>query len=356
MSATDAPRLLIKQIYHELKNKIISGEYPPGSLAPDIKLLQAEYSAGRAPVVAALELLAAEKMLIRNSAQFLVADFNCGEEQAPHKLKYVAVILAEIDDFSQVVLNRLEVECRMRNLELLIYRHEADNELQRRQYERASMHRRTLLALFPGGPYCSWLQNSPHIGRTILVDEAIPGAKAPQIISDDDNGMFKLTRYLIDLGHRHIAHLCAEGCSSGYIRHFGYRRALENSGLKYDPTMVNNGKFQMQASAAAFEQLLKAHPEITACLCANDYSALGAIEAMRKLGLTPGKDISITGYGNFAIGEAIGLTTVDQQIGKICNQIAFMFDQYRNQGRMPAGIYPAPTELVIRGSCASPAR
>ena len=353
MSETDTAKLLVKQIYHDLKNKIISGEYNPGEFMPDSKKLQAQYGASLPAVKDALELLAGEKMLIRNSPQFKVNDFS-QDDQTPHKLKYVAVVIAEIDDYSQIVFNRLEVECRKRDLELLFYRHEMDNDLQRRQYERASLHKNTVIVLFPNGPYCNWLQSSPHIGRTIIVDEAIPGAKAPQIISDDDNGMYKLTKYLVELGHRHIAHICAEDRSTGYIRHFGYRRALEASGLKYDPTMVNNGRFQIKASITAFEQLLKAHPEITACLCANDYSALGAIEAMRKLKLVPGKDISLTGYGNFAVSEAIDLTTVDQQTGKICNQIAFMIDQYRISGRMPQGIYPVPTELVIRGSCVSP--
>ncbi len=353
MSGIDTKKLLVKQIYHDLKNKIISGEYQPGELMPGLKKLQAQYETSLPVINEALELLAAEKMLIRNSPNFRVNDL-AQEDQLPHKLKYIAVVIAEIDDFSQIVFNRLEVECRKRNLELLFYRHEMNNELQRQQYDRASLHKNTVIVLFPNGPYCSWLQTSPHIGRTIIVDEAIPGAKAPQIISDDDNGMFKLTKYLVELGHRHIAHICAEDRSSGYIRHFGYRRALETSGLKYDPSMVNNGKFQIQASMIAFEQLLKAHPETTACLCANDYSALGAIEAMRKLKLTPGKDISLTGYGNFAVSEAIDLTTVDQQTGKICNQIAYMIDQYRNSGKMPQGIYPVPTELVIRGSCVSP--
>ena len=355
MPETDAKKLLIKQIYHDLKNKIISGEYRPGELMPGQKELEAQYNVSFPEIKEALNLLTAEKMLVHNSPEFKVCDPG-REEQLPHKLKYIAVVISEIDDYSQIVFNRLEVECRRRDLELLFYRHEMDNDLQRLQYERASLHKDTLIVLFPGGPYCSWLQSSPHTGRTIIVDEAIPGVKAPQIISDDDNGMYKLTKYLVELGHRHIAHLCAEDRSTGYIRHFGYRRGLEDSGLKYDPTMVNNGKFQIQASIAAFEQLLKAHPEITACLCANDYSALGAIEAMRKLNLTPGKDISLTGYGNFAVSEAIDLTTVDQQTGKICTQIAYMIDQYRSNGKMPQGIYPVPTELVIRGSCASPKR
>jgi DNA-binding LacI/PurR family transcriptional regulator len=353
MSETETKKLQVMQIYHDLKNKIISGEYHPGGLIPGLKKLREQYDVSLPAINEALELLTEEKMLIRNSPQFKVSDFN-HEDQLPHKLKYIAVVIAEIDDYSQIVFNRLEVECRKRDLELLFYRHEMDNDLQRRQYERASLHRNTVIVLFPNGPYCSWLQNSPHINRTIIVDEAIPGAKAPQIISDDDNGMYKLTKYLIELGHRNIAHICAEDRSTGYIRHFGYRRALEAAGLKYDSTMVNNGRFQIQASITAFEQLLKAHPEITACLCANDYSALGAIEAMRKLNLTPGKDISLTGYGNFAISEAIDLTTVDQQTGKICNQIAYMIDQYRNSGKMPQGIYPVPTELVIRGSCVKP--
>lgn len=290
------------------------------------------------------------KLLINNTSKLKLNNHS----QKPHKLKYIAVIISEIDDFYQEVFNKLESECRARDLELLFYRHEMNNELQLRQYERAALHKNTLLVIFPNGPYCSWLQSSLHIGRTIIVDEAIPGAKAPQIISDDDSGMYKLTKYLIELGHKHIAHICADDRSSGYIRHFGYRRALEAAGLKYDPSMVNNGKYQMRASMTAFEQLMKAHPEITACLCANDYSALGAIEAMRKLKMLPDNRVSLTGYGNFAISEAIDLTTVDQQINKICRQIAYMIDQYKNNGKMPAGIYPIPTELVIRGSCVKP--
>ena len=130
MSGIDTKKLLVKQIYHDLKNKIISGEYQPGELMPGLKKLQAQYETSLPVINEALELLAAEKMLIRNSPNFRVNDL-AQEDQLPHKLKYIAVVIAEIDDFSQIVFNRLEVECRKRNLELLFYRHEMNNELQR---------------------------------------------------------------------------------------------------------------------------------------------------------------------------------------------------------------------------------
>jgi LacI family transcriptional regulator len=79
----------------------------------------------------------------------------------------------------------------------------------------------------------------------------------------------------------------------------------------------------------AFGRWLEANPSATAVICHNDMGAFGALEAMKRRGLKPGKDLSIVGYDNVeergpVPAETPILTTVDNptdRIGRRCAEV-----------------------------------
>jgi LacI family transcriptional regulator len=77
----------------------------------------------------------------------------------------------------------------------------------------------------------------------------------------------------------------------------------------------------------AMRQWLDRGPVATALVCFNDYVALGASDAMRERGLTPGREISLTGYDNIeqrgpAPVEHPVLTTLDNPTDRIGRRMA----------------------------------
>ena len=99
-------------------------------------------------------------------------------------------------------------------------------------------------------------------------------------------------------------------------------------------------------------RLLDQHPELTAVFAVNDFTALGAMIALRKRGLEPGRDVAVVGYNDVDIAPAAELTTVrcphDQMESIALRQLLDLV-----QGRSAHSIRLSP-ELVVRGSWGPP--
>ena len=90
------------------------------------------------------------------------------------------------------------------------------------------------------------------------------------------------TRHLIDLGHRRIAHVTERLHEPGTRRDRidGYRRALAEAGLAFDPSLVLTTENTMAGASRAIGQLLDLGTRRpTAAFMYNDQMAVGALHA-----------------------------------------------------------------------------
>lgn len=137
--------------------------------------------------------------------------------------------------------------------------------------------------------------------------------------------MKTMTNSLIELGHRRIAFITGlfefESASN---RFEGYKAALANAGIPFDPTLVKYGNWQMETAVTLTTELLS-HPEPpSAIVCSNDLSALGAYRAIHAAGLHIPDDVSVTGFDDIPIVANIEppLTTVRQSSPEMGYQAA----------------------------------
>ena len=86
----------------------------------------------------------------------------------------------------------------------------------------------------------------------------------------------------------------------------------------------------------------------------NDFTALGAIVALREHGLEPGRDVAVVGYNDVDIAAAAELTTVRCPHGQM-GSIALRLLLDIVHGRTVRSIRLAP-ELVVRDSSSHPPR
>lgn len=115
------------------------------------------------------------------------------------------------------------------------------------------------------------------------------------------------TQHLLSLGHRHILHVTHPYRESIRRRIDGFRNALEEAGIDFDPErhLVDLGSPQ-NISLAARDIVLKRLQDgdiPTAMFCMNDMVALGAMQAAQSMGLSVPDDISIVGFDGLALGE-----------------------------------------------------
>ena len=112
------------------------------------------------------------------------------------------------------------------------------------------------------------------------------------------------TDHLLNAGHRRIGYINGEPWQdAARDRLKGYRTALATADLPFAPELVRDGDW---SSGTGFEQTLSLMREPnppTAIFCANDLMALGAIEALKQLGLRVPEDVSVLGYDDQEIAR-----------------------------------------------------
>jgi len=128
----------------------------------------------------------------------------------------------------------------------------------------------------------------------------------------------RMVQYLIERGHRRIAHFAGDDYYQSAIdRVAGYRLALEDAGIEFDPRLVFPGRYDYESGyERAMEHGAWLAGNVTALFCANDYVGLGAWTALDSQGISVPETISIAGIDgiNFGPTQKIHLTTMDQDL------------------------------------------
>lgn len=192
----------------------------------------------------------------------------------------------------------------------------------------------------------------------VAVDPHVGGAsELPTILAQNVEGARAATEHLIGLGHRRIGFLAGRpDLESARNREAGYRGALDDAGIEFDPDLVRIGGFTDEGAFEPARELLQLDDRPSAVFAANDLSAIGLLRAAESLGLTVPDDLSVVGFDNIPESALTDppLTTVDQSIqaqgeAAVRMLIDLIEQPDRSAGREPAHI-TMPTRLVERRS------
>ena len=163
------------------------------------------------------------------------------------------------------------------------------------------------------------------------------------VYADDEAGAAAATSYLLDLGHRRIAHVTGMEYEGHLLRRRAYETAMRNAGLK-PQTVVAQGYSQVAAERTA-RSILNVADRPTAVFAHNDEMAFG---------LRIPQDLSLVGYDNSRVARlhGIDLTSVDQdarRLGRDAGAAALARMRQENAPVLDARHKP---DLVVRGSTA----
>lgn len=185
-----------------------------------------------------------------------------------------------------------------------------------------------------------------------------PSARHPCIGFDNRAAAIRITRHLLDLGHREFAMIAgiAAGNERARERMEGVRDALAERGLGLGPGRLVEKPYALGGGREGMRELLQAAPRPTAVICGNDVIAIGALAECHALGLAVPGEISLTGFDDMEIAAVVppGLTTVHfptADLGAYAAQHLIA----RLAGESFETRVELPVELVVRGSTAPPA-
>ncbi|GAB3065447.1 LacI family DNA-binding transcriptional regulator [Stenotrophomonas tumulicola] len=175
---------------------------------------------------------------------------------------------------------------------------------------------------------------------------------------DETTAALELMRHLLALGHRRIGHIKGPRTHGAcQWRHVGYRRALREAGIAYDPTLVVSGQFSFESGVASAHRLLERADPPTAIFAANDDMAAAVYRVAGERGLRIPRDLSVCGFDDTPIASHIfpALTTVRQPTADM-GQLATL--QLIDRIRTPHGGRMVTVEhaVLVRESTAPPRR
>lgn len=135
---------------------------------------------------------------------------------------------------------------------------------------------------------------------------------------DHYQASYDITKYLIDKGKEKIAFLRAsiEDNLEDSERYKGYKKALENSNIALDKSLVLQGDSTDESGYRLVDMLIKNKNLPEAIFASSDELAIGALNALLDNKISVPNDVSVVGYDDTRIASMIRptLTTIKQPI------------------------------------------
>ena len=179
----------------------------------------------------------------------------------------------------------------------------------------------------------------------------------PSVQPDNFNGARQMVKKLVEMGHRRIAFVTGpSNLIVANIRMQGYMAGLVESGLSLQPGLLLQGNFSMAGGERAVQALayLPQPQRPTAIFAANDETAIGVMVGLRRLGWQVPQDISVCGFGDLPVAQAIGpsLTTVRIGLRELGQTGAKKVMAILKNEKIET-IEIAPTTVIVRDSTAA---
>jgi LacI family transcriptional regulator len=188
----------------------------------------------------------------------------------------------------------------------------------------------------------------------VQVMRRVPGLKASFVAPENREGAKRATQHLVELGHRRIAFV--GGLASMGVRDerlSGYRAALEEAGIAFDPMRVIETMTSYAGGGSAAPQLLNLGEPVTAALCFNDAVAIGFMRALGALGISVGPQFSVIGFDDIDEAQHMypALTSVSVSSRALGARAAQLLMRQLASGDHRPETILTPTTLIVRASC-----
>ncbi|MCR8643332.1 LacI family transcriptional regulator [Paenibacillus sp. N1-5-1-14] len=151
----------------------------------------------------------------------------------------------------------------------------------------------------------------------VIVDSQDEDLDVSIVNVDNYFGGYEATKHLIDLGHKKIAHICGpELFLSVKERRRGYEAAMREAGLE---PFITQSEFSIRAGFDVVKDWLRDDIRPTAVFAADDFVALGVMQAFQDEGYRVPDDVSIVGYDDQPFSREMHprMTTVAQPLDEM---------------------------------------
>ncbi|MFQ5737775.1 MAG: LacI family DNA-binding transcriptional regulator [Acidobacteriota bacterium] len=181
---------------------------------------------------------------------------------------------------------------------------------------------------------------------------SINGFKSDTVMADDWGAAYESVTHLLRLGYRRIGLITgAKGVSTTRRRLAGYRQALKDWGIEFEPRLVAGGDYRVQSGYLAGLDLLKQDPE--AVFVSNYLMTVGLMRALDQYQLRCPRDVGIVTCDDYAWLDSFSprLTTIDFPKYRLGSEAARLLIERLNHPDRPLQTLKLKNSLNIRESC-----
>ena len=188
----------------------------------------------------------------------------------------------------------------------------------------------------------------------VVINRVLRAAGIASVVTDDYAAMYSVIAHLYAGGYSHPAYLAGPDTSfAARVRAKAFRHHL----LRFFPSepvrIVQGLAPTLQGGKAGVHRLMSTWPEVDAICTYNDLMAVGALEALRELGLSVPDRVGVVGYDGIPLTEMTHppLTTVQQHPYEL-GAHAMALARRLVEGSLPpeAALVNLTASLVIRQS------
>ncbi len=268
------------------------------------------------------------------------------------RTKSVALLVQDLsNDFSAALLRAIDDTVRDRDV--VVFSASLDEEADRERKLVANFIARRVdgLLLMPASPSQAYLQSEMAAGFAVVIVDRIPhDLSTDYVVVDNVEGANKATAHLIAHGHRRIAFISDDlAIDTARARRDGYYQALRGADLSIDETLIYSARTEDVASTVVTQLMASAAPP-TAIFTARNTATMGAVSALRKLGLQ--NTIALIGFDEIRMADLLdpGISIVAQDPGRIGREAARMLLERLDGAQDHHHGLILPTTLLARGS------
>lgn len=278
------------------------------------------------------------------------------------KTKTLGMVIADISNpFYAQLASGIEWACHQQDYLTIFADSAEDGGRQRMIIERLIQHNVAGVFLSASGDHSADdLAALDAAGIPVIqIMRHVDWRNVPYVGPDNVAGIQLGIDHVVALGRKSIAFIGGPpGKSSSEERLQGFRKGMAKHKMKIRRNFIQSSPISRIEAMKVAMDLLSLPERPDAIICYNDLMALGAMLAMQRLGLTPGKQVALVGFDDIPESSlwTPSLTTISidaRNIGRLAARV--LLDKIANPQRVLRHIIVEP-KLVVRESCGEPFR
>ena len=306
--------LLYEKVVNYLRDQIFNGYLVAGQSVSSESELCEKFAMSRGPVRQAMDMLVKERLIVRKPGRgTFVRELKNDHGQEKTGVVNIGVFIDDSSGeqwsgFMSEIIQGLSAaakdswpECRL-SFQFHEDPHEVGSELLNREEFDGTI-------FVPTGVECMDFLASPSLARrnpVVSFFRQIETSNISQFYVDHEEGAFQATDYLLRSGHEQIGLIVLAPIQSRFdsrLRFAGYRRALEQQGVNFDPAMVAETGLTMAGIRSALYQMLNAESRPTALLIGGQVLFNPCIKLLDAMKIKIPSDMSVIAFDDCVESE-----------------------------------------------------